>query len=50
MDWFNTNFYRDFGYGIVYPQIFPHHKRPTDEVQKGTIAWGRSAPRTGSRS
>lgn len=40
MDWFNTNLYRDLAYGVVYPQIFPHHKRPTDEVQKGTIAWG----------
>jgi glutathione S-transferase len=25
MDWLNTGFYRDFGYGLVYPQIFPHH-------------------------
>ena len=41
MDWFNTQFYRDFGYGLVYPQIFPHHKRPTDEQQQGTIAWGK---------
>lgn len=41
MDWFNTQFYRDFGYGLVYPQLFPHHKRPTDEQQQGTIAWGR---------
>ena len=32
MDWFNTQFYRDFGYGLLYPQIFPHHKRPTDEA------------------
>jgi glutathione S-transferase len=40
MDWFNTNFYRDFGYGMAYPQIFPHHKRPTDEVQAATLAWG----------
>ena len=31
MDWFNTQFYRDFGYGLLYPQIFPHHKRPTDD-------------------
>ena len=23
MDWLNTGFYRDFGYGLVYPQIFP---------------------------
>lgn len=41
MDWFNTNFYRDFGYGMAYPQIFPHHKRPTDDVQNATITWGK---------
>jgi glutathione S-transferase len=41
MDWFNTNFYRDYGYGVVYPQIFPHHKRPSDEIHAGTIAWGK---------
>ena len=41
MDWFNTNFYRDYGYGLIYPQIFPHHKRPTDDVQAGTLAWAK---------
>ncbi len=41
MDWFNTGFYRDYGYNVVYPQIYPHHKRPDDEVQSGTIAWGK---------
>lgn len=41
MDWFNTQFYRDFGYGLLYPQVFPHHKRPTDEIHNGTIAWGK---------
>lgn len=41
MDWFNTGFYRDFSYGLVYPQIFPHMKRPDDRVQAGTIAWGK---------
>ena len=41
MDWFNTNFYRDYGYGLVYPQIFPHMRRSSDEVQAGTIEWGR---------
>jgi glutathione S-transferase len=45
MDWFNTNFYRDYGYGVVYPQIFPHHKRPSDEMQKGTVAWGKENTR-----
>jgi glutathione S-transferase len=41
MDWFNTNFYRDFGYGLLYPQIFPHHKRPSDEAQAVHVAWGK---------
>ena len=41
MDWLNTGFYRDFGYGLVYPQIFPHHKRPSDEAHAGTIQWGK---------
>ncbi len=41
MDWFNTQFYRDFGYGLLYPQVFPNHQRPTDEQHAGTIAWGK---------
>ena len=41
MDWFNTNFYRDYGYGLVYPQIFPHQRRSSDEVQNATVAWGK---------
>jgi glutathione S-transferase len=40
MDWLNTQFYRDYAYGVAYPQMYPHHKRPTDDLQKGTIAWG----------
>ena len=41
MDWANTQLYRDFGYGLVYPQIFPNYKRPTDEQQNGVLAWGK---------
>ncbi len=41
MDWINTGFYRDYGYGMVYPQVFAHHKRPSDEAQAATIAWGK---------
>jgi glutathione S-transferase len=41
MDWFNANLYKDFGYGMIYPQAFPHHVRPSAEVQTGTLAWGR---------
>ena len=43
MDWFNTNLYRDFGYGVVYPQIFPHHKRPSDAVQAAHARMGQAS-------
>jgi glutathione S-transferase len=38
MDWFNTQLYRELGYHLVYPQLFPHHKRASDEVTNGTVA------------
>jgi glutathione S-transferase len=41
MDWFNSNIYKDFGYGLVYPQTFPTHKRRSDEAQASTLAWGK---------
>lgn len=41
MDWLNSNIYRDWAYGLVYPQIFPAHKRPSDELQKGTLTWAK---------
>lgn len=41
LDWFNTNFFREYGYHLCYPQIFAHHQRPSDEVQRETLAWGR---------
>lgn len=41
MDWFNTQFYRELGYHLVYPQVFPHHKRADDAVQRATLDWGR---------
>jgi glutathione S-transferase len=40
MDWLNSNFYRDWGYGLCYPQLFPHHKRRSDEAHAATIEWG----------
>jgi glutathione S-transferase len=45
MDWLNTGFYRDFGYNLVYPQVFPHHKRSSEEAQAGCIAWGQQGSR-----
>src|SRR4029078_470285 len=32
MDWFNTQFYRDFGYGLIYPQLFPAPQRPRERA------------------
>ncbi|RYH11365.1 glutathione S-transferase family protein [Tropicimonas sp. IMCC6043] len=40
MDWVNTNFYRDWGYNLCYPQLFPHHQRPSAEGQEVTVRWG----------
>lgn len=45
MDWLNTQFYRDFGYGLVYPQLFPHHKRRSDEAHAGHVEWGQTGAR-----
>ena len=33
MDWFNTGFYRDFGYGFVYPQVLPDYGWPDPAMQ-----------------
>jgi len=41
MDWINTQLNRDLCYGLVYPQAFPSHKRPTEDVQKATLAWAK---------
>jgi glutathione S-transferase len=41
MDWFNTNLYRDWGYNLCYPQLFPHHVRPSEEGQRVVVEWGR---------
>ena len=29
MDWFNTQLYRELGYHVVYPQVFPRQARAT---------------------
>lgn len=41
MDWLNSNFYRDYGYGLIYTQAFPGHQRRSDEAQAGAIEWGK---------
>jgi glutathione S-transferase len=41
MDWFNTNNYREWGYHLIYPQVFPSHLRKPENVQQATVEWGR---------
>jgi len=41
MDWFNTQLSRDYCFGLVFPQLLPHHKRRSDEAQAGTVQWGQ---------
>ncbi len=41
MDWINTNFYRDWGYNLCYPQLFPHVKRRSEEAQAATLEFGK---------
>lgn len=38
MDWFNTQLYKDFVYDFIYPQVLPHHRRPTAEHQAATLS------------
>src|SRR5262245_16553473 len=45
MDWINTNFYRDFGYGFCYPQLFPQHRRRSDEAQQATLEFAAERAR-----
>jgi glutathione S-transferase len=45
MDWFNTGFYRELGYGVIYPQIFQHYKRADPAVQQAHLVWGREKAR-----
>jgi glutathione S-transferase len=40
MDWFNTGLSRELGYGVVYPQVLPHYRRPDPAVQSGHLEWG----------
>lgn len=44
MDWFNTGFYRSFGYGLCYPQVLAHLKWP-EPVQAQMLAAARDASR-----
>lgn len=42
IDWFGANFYKDFGFQLVYPQFFPNHSRGSDEVNAAVVAFAWS--------
>lgn len=42
MDWFNTGFYREIGYHLTYPQVYPHHARQPEDANKVTVEWGKT--------
>ena len=46
MDWCNTNLYRELGYHLVYPQIFPNHARASEELTRSVIDWGLERTRS----
>lgn len=41
MDWFNTGFYRDFGYGLIYPQVIDVYRYPDAAMQAASLARAR---------
>lgn len=41
MSWFEANFYKDFGYQLIYPQLFEHHSRGSQAANDPTIRWGQ---------
>ncbi|WP_041658134.1 glutathione S-transferase family protein [Azoarcus sp. KH32C] len=47
IDYLNSDFYRDWGYNMIYPQLFPHHKRESDAAHEGTVRWGQDRVRNG---
>lgn len=43
IDWFGSNFYKDFGFQLVYPQLFPNHSRGSEEVNMAVVAFARTS-------
>jgi glutathione S-transferase len=41
MDWLNTGLMRELCYGLVYPQVMPHLRRPDEAAQAAVLDWAR---------
>jgi glutathione S-transferase len=46
MDWLNTGYYREYGYHLIYPQVFPSHVRSPEASNKATVEWGKAQSET----
>lgn len=42
MAWFEANLYKDLGFQFVYPALFPHHSRGSEQADAATVAFGRT--------
>ena len=42
LDWWNSNFYREYGYHFVYPQTLQHIKLDSEQGTKDLVARGQS--------
>ncbi|MEI9953130.1 MAG: glutathione S-transferase N-terminal domain-containing protein [Pseudomonadota bacterium] len=49
MDWFNSNFYRELGYHLVYPQLFPPSRARSGSGASGDHRLGSRKGRTHAR-
>lgn len=47
IDYLNSDFYRDWGYNLIYPQLFPNQKRSNDMAQENAVRWGQAKVRSG---
>jgi len=45
MDWFNTLFYMDYGFHLVYPQVVPQQDPPAPVVQEAVLREGQRKSR-----
>ena len=41
LDWWNSNFYREYGYNFIYPQTLQHIKLDTEQGTKDLVARGQ---------
>jgi glutathione S-transferase len=47
IDYLNSDFYRDWGYNFIYPQLFPQHRREPDAAHECVVQWGQERARVG---